>query len=128
MKALSGHCNLPLLTVTPSSLLRKWVGDTPQLVRALFSLAKKLEPCIIFVDEMDSLFRARFDGDGVHDRNLKMECKFLKSFTIAHASSTLIPVYSSLTFYLTKNIIVCGYRIFNNVAPVHSYATVGLCN
>jgi hypothetical protein len=65
----------PIISVTPSTLLRKYVGDTSLLTKAVFSLAKKLSPCIIFVDEMDSLFRARSNMEQHFDRNLLTECK-----------------------------------------------------
>jgi hypothetical protein len=65
----------PIISITPSTLLRKYVGDTSLLTKAVFSLAKKLSPCIIFVDEMDSLFRARSNLEQHFDRNLLTECK-----------------------------------------------------
>lgn len=73
-RALSKRLGRPLLALTPSSLLRKYVGDTSQLLRAAFSLAAKLGPCVLLVDEMDALFRARADGDNELDRSLKTEC------------------------------------------------------
>jgi len=50
-RSLSRRSNLPMIQITPSSLLRKWVGETSQLTKACFSLARKLEPCILFIDE-----------------------------------------------------------------------------
>lgn len=61
-KALAYTAGARFLCVTQSSLLRKYVGETNIKVRALFSLARKLQPCIIFVDEMDGLFRERNTG------------------------------------------------------------------
>ena len=63
-RSLSKRTSLPMIQISPSSLLRKWVGETSQLSKACFSLARKLEPCILFVDEMDGLFR--YVGGGVH--------------------------------------------------------------
>ena len=57
----------------PSTLLRKWVGDTSQLTRALFTLCHKLQPCILFIDEMDGLFRSRREDDSTVDRQVKTE-------------------------------------------------------
>ena len=72
-RALCKAGNRPMITISPSLLLRKYVGETSQLVRAIFSLAFKIQPCILFIDEMDSLFRERYDDDNVVHRNLKTE-------------------------------------------------------
>lgn len=71
--AISSHFNLPMISIVPSLLQRKYYGESNQLVKALFSLATKLQPCILFIDEVDSLMRSRSDSDQDHDRNLKVE-------------------------------------------------------
>ena len=73
VKALAGAANLPCLVVTPSVLLRKYVGDTNLQVRALFSLAQKLSPCIVCIDELDGLFRERSSTEHDVSRDLKTE-------------------------------------------------------
>ncbi|KAK4498530.1 hypothetical protein PRZ48_011188 [Zasmidium cellare] len=52
-----------MLSVSPADLLIKWVGDTEAAIKALFSLARLLHPCLLFFDEADSLFRARTGDD-----------------------------------------------------------------
>jgi ATP-dependent 26S proteasome regulatory subunit len=44
-----------LLTLDP----RKYVGEGEKLVRSVFSLARRLAPCVVFLDEIDALFGAR---------------------------------------------------------------------
>lgn len=39
--------------------LQKYVGEGEKLVRSVFSLARRLAPCVVFIDEIDSLFGAR---------------------------------------------------------------------
>jgi hypothetical protein len=75
VEALSKKSNLPIIRIVPSLLLRKWIGDTPLLTKAIFTAAKKLQPCIVFIDEMDSMFRRRTEFDHHHDRNLMTECE-----------------------------------------------------
>jgi ATP-dependent 26S proteasome regulatory subunit len=66
---------MPMLSVAPSLLLRMYVGETPRLTKALFTLAAKLQPCLIFIDEADSLFCARSGSDHAVDRKIVTECK-----------------------------------------------------
>jgi ATP-dependent 26S proteasome regulatory subunit len=39
-------------SITASSIMSKWLGDANRLARAIFTLAEKLQPCIIFIDEV----------------------------------------------------------------------------
>lgn len=73
VKALASTAHMPCLVVSPSALLRKFVGDSNQQVRALFTLASKLGNCIICIDELDGLFRQRHDQEHDVTRDLKTE-------------------------------------------------------
>lgn len=73
VRALAKKRNLPLLPLQPSSILRKFVGESSQLTKAVFSLCAKLQPCILFIDEADALFRTRVEDDNSVDRSLKTE-------------------------------------------------------
>ncbi|ORZ39584.1 P-loop containing nucleoside triphosphate hydrolase protein [Catenaria anguillulae PL171] len=57
------------------TLTEKWFGESQKLVNALFSLAKKLEPSIIFLDEIDSFLRERRSSD--HETTSMMKAEFL---------------------------------------------------
>jgi SpoVK/Ycf46/Vps4 family AAA+-type ATPase len=46
-----------------STLSQKWFGESERLVDAVFSLAHKLQPAIIFIDEIDSFLRERTSSD-----------------------------------------------------------------
>ena len=46
-----------------TSLLDKWYGESQKRTAAIFSLAKKLQPAIIFIDEIDSFMRTRHNDD-----------------------------------------------------------------
>lgn len=60
-KALAKESGVTVLEVSASEIYDKYVGEGEKNVRAVFSLAKKLSPCIVFIDEADSLFAER-DG------------------------------------------------------------------
>lgn len=90
VNALAKECNIPLLQVTPSMLFRKYVGETSLQLKAIFSLMQKLEPCILFVDEVDALFRSRMEDDHSVDRNLKTEFMQLWDHLVNSQSKVLI--------------------------------------
>lgn len=82
VRALASTANARVLIITPSSLLRKYVGETEMQVRALFSLARKVAPTIIFVDELDGIFRDRGQGGngggGEHEVNRDLKTEFMQ--------------------------------------------------
>jgi hypothetical protein len=56
-------------------LTSKWYGETNKLVAAMFSLARKCAPSIIFLDEIDSFLRERSKGD--HEVSSMMKAEFM---------------------------------------------------
>ena len=50
-----------------------YTGDGEKLVRALFSVARKLQPAVIFMDEIDSILSARKENEHEASRRLKTE-------------------------------------------------------
>jgi transitional endoplasmic reticulum ATPase len=70
-KAVASQARANFIAVNGPELLSKWVGASEQAVRELFTKARQAAPCVVFVDEIDSLAPARgsFQGDsGVSDR------------------------------------------------------------
>jgi SpoVK/Ycf46/Vps4 family AAA+-type ATPase len=60
-RAAARESNIPFINVKVSGLFSKWFGESERRVAELFSLARKLAPCILFLDEIDGLLAAR-DG------------------------------------------------------------------
>lgn len=54
---------LMILSFKVTSLLDKWYGESQKRTAAIFSLARKLQPSIIFIDEIDSFMRTRQNDD-----------------------------------------------------------------
>ncbi len=70
-KAIAAQARANFISVSGPELLTKWVGDAEQAVRELFAKARQVSPCVVFIDEIDSLAPARgkYSGDsGVSDR------------------------------------------------------------
>lgn len=58
-RAVAAECGASFLAINPSSVASKWLGDGVQYVQAAFSLARKLAPCVLFLDEVDALLSRR---------------------------------------------------------------------
>lgn len=67
-KAVAGEAGVPFLSISGSDFVEMFVGVGASRVRDLFQQAKKLLPCIIFIDEIDAVGRQRGTGlGGGHD-------------------------------------------------------------
>ena len=62
-KATAKESGMRFLNLDSSVLTNKWYGESDKLAAAVFSLAEKIQPCIIFIDEIDSLFCIRSNTD-----------------------------------------------------------------
>lgn len=70
-KAVAAQARANFIAVNGPELLSKWVGASEQAVRELFTKARQASPCVVFVDEIDTLApaRGRYQSDsGVSDR------------------------------------------------------------
>ncbi|KDN37536.1 putative MSP1-intra-mitochondrial sorting protein [Tilletiaria anomala UBC 951] len=74
-KALAKESGATFINMHVSTLTNKWFGESNKLVSALFSLARKLQPTIIFIDEIDSFLRERGTGD--HEVTGMMKAEFM---------------------------------------------------
>lgn len=74
-KALAKESGATFINMHVSTLTNKWFGESNKLVAALFSLARKLQPSIIFIDEIDSFLRERATGD--HEVTGMMKAEFM---------------------------------------------------
>lgn len=73
-RAVATESHSTFFSISASSLTSKYLGESEKLVRALFAIAKKLSPSIIFVDEIDSIMGSRnSDGENESSRRIKNE-------------------------------------------------------
>jgi hypothetical protein len=62
-KAVATEGGATFMTVDASTIESKWLGDSEKNARAVFTLARKLAPCVIYLDEVDSVLASREHGD-----------------------------------------------------------------
>jgi SpoVK/Ycf46/Vps4 family AAA+-type ATPase len=62
-RALAHESKACFMNIQISEISSKWHGESEKFVSAIFSLAKKVEPTLVFIDEIDSLLSTRRDQD-----------------------------------------------------------------
>ncbi|GFE73117.1 CDC48 family AAA ATPase [Novosphingobium sp. TCA1] len=63
-KAVAKEAEANFISIKSSDLLSKWYGESEQQIARLFARARQVAPCVIFIDEIDSLVPARGMGGG----------------------------------------------------------------
>lgn len=74
-KATAREAGTYFINLDLSILTDKWYGESQKLAAAVFTLAVKLQPCIIFIDEIDSFLRSRNSSD--HEATAMMKAQFM---------------------------------------------------
>jgi ATPase family AAA domain-containing protein 1 len=74
-KAIAKESGATFINITASVLTSKWFGESNKLVAGLFSVARKTQPSIIFIDEIDSFLRERSQND--HEATAMMKAEFM---------------------------------------------------
>ncbi|KIJ24972.1 hypothetical protein M422DRAFT_194063, partial [Sphaerobolus stellatus SS14] len=69
-RAVAQECGAKMLYIKPSDVQDCYVGESEKLVKAIFSLARRLAPSLIFIDKVDALFGKRKDDDKKWYRNI----------------------------------------------------------
>ena len=72
-RAIAGEACVPFFALTLGTLESKWYGDSSKLLAATFGLAQKLQPCVLFFDEIDGMIRKRSELDQNHVYAFKTE-------------------------------------------------------
>lgn len=72
-KAVASEVNATFFNVSAANIVSKWLGESERLVMSLFELARKNQPAIIFIDELDSIGVSRSGDDVGGERRLKTQ-------------------------------------------------------
>ena len=74
-KATAREAGARFINLEVAMLTDKWYGESQKLAKAVFTLAKKIQPCIIFIDEIDSFLRSRDSHD--HEATAMVKAQFM---------------------------------------------------
>lgn len=75
-RAAAAECGASFLAIHPSTVASKWLGDGVRYMRAVFSLASKLSPCVLFIDEVDAMLAKR-DSQREHEAHREIKNEFM---------------------------------------------------
>lgn len=75
-RAVATESRSTFFSISASSLTSKYLGESEKLVRALFAIAKKLSPSIVFVDEIDSIMGSR-NNESENESSRRIKNEFL---------------------------------------------------
>jgi len=85
-KALAHESGACFINLHISTLTEKWYGDSNKLVNAVFSLARKLQPSIVFIDEIDAVLGQRRSGE--HEASGMVKAEFMTHWDGLASSTT----------------------------------------
>ncbi|KAF2824317.1 AAA-domain-containing protein [Ophiobolus disseminans] len=88
-KALAHESGACFINLHISTLTEKWYGDSNKLVNAVFSLARKLQPSIVFIDEIDAVLGQRRSGE--HEASGMVKAEFMTHWDGLASSSGADP-------------------------------------
>ena len=68
-KAIAGEANVPFISMSGSEFIEMFAGLGASRVRKLFEKARKISPCIVFIDEIDAIGSRRSTSNGAESEN-----------------------------------------------------------
>ncbi|KAL6866323.1 hypothetical protein ACO1O0_002431 [Amphichorda felina] len=103
-KAVAKESGANMLEISGASINDKWVGEAEKLIRAVFTLAKKLSPCVVFIDEADSLLanRSMYSSRASHREHIN---QFLKEWDGMEETNAFIMVATNRPFDLDDAVL-----------------------
>ncbi len=75
-KALAKESHACFIVIKASTILSKWYGETNKMISAIWTLAYKLQPTILFIDEVDALLGSRNSSE--HEATTAMKTEFMQ--------------------------------------------------
>lgn len=94
-KATAKEAGARFINLDVSQITDKWYGESQKLATAVFTLAAKLSPCIVFIDEIDSLLRSRDASD--HEATAMVKAQFMQMWDGLETSVDAVVVVMGAT-------------------------------
>ncbi|PVV00724.1 hypothetical protein BB560_004885 [Smittium megazygosporum] len=69
-KAIAGECNVPLVNISAPELVSGMSGESEKKIRDIFGTAKRIAPCILFIDEIDAITQKRENASKDMERRI----------------------------------------------------------
>eukprot|EP01059_Diplonema_ambulator_P035225 TRINITY_DN8210_c0_g3_i1.p1 TRINITY_DN8210_c0_g3~~TRINITY_DN8210_c0_g3_i1.p1 ORF type:complete len:525 (+),score=220.18 TRINITY_DN8210_c0_g3_i1:137-1711(+) len=90
-KAIATSVRASFLCVSASTVTSKWVGEGEKYAAAVFGLASKIAPCIVFIDEIDALLSKRGDKYE-HESSRKIKNEIMSSWDGMHSHEQVMVI------------------------------------
>jgi hypothetical protein len=104
-KAVARESGATVLEVSGSDIYDMYVGEGEKNVRAIFTLAKKLSPCVVFIDEADAIFGSRNQSRNRFSSHRELINQFLREWDGMNDMSAFIMVATNRPFDLDDAVL-----------------------
>ena len=89
-KAIAGEAKVPFISMSGSEFIEMFAGLGASRVRKLFEKAKKISPCIVFIDEIDAIGARRSGSGGADSENNQTLNQLLEAMAGFDTDETVI--------------------------------------
>lgn len=104
-QACATEINATFISISSSDVMSKWQGESEKFIKSLFKVAKERAPCVIFIDEIDSMCSARNESDSDSTRRVKTEFLVQMQGISNAADGVLVLAATNLPWALDSAII-----------------------
>ncbi|KAK1442263.1 AAA domain-containing protein [Babesia gibsoni] len=104
-QACATEIEATFISISSSDVMSKWQGESEKFIKSLFQVARERKPCVIFIDEIDSMCSSRNEGDNDSTRRVKTEFLVQMQGISDAAEGVLVLAATNLPWALDSAII-----------------------